>query len=84
MRLPEAMLLDAADEHVAEIGVAKHLRALQDRQSDRHAGRGKRRVDSGMRLEPHGEAGAQFILDEWIRRVSKAAAVSRCHSVSLA
>ena len=58
------MLLDAADEDVAEIGVAQHLGALEDRQRDRHAGRGQSaRGSAGCSSNRDGEAGAQIVLD---------------------
>ena len=57
------MLLDAADEDVAEIGVAQHVGALEDRQRDRHAGRGQSGVERGMILETDREPRAQIVLD---------------------
>ena len=61
--LPEAMLLDAADEDVAELGVAQHLGALKDRQRDGHTSGRKRSVNSRMALELHSEPRPQFALD---------------------
>ena len=63
MRLPVAMLLDAADEDVAELAVAQRLGAFEDRKRDRHMGRGERGVERRMRLEPQREAGAQLVLE---------------------
>ena len=63
VRLPEAMLLDAADEDVAEIGVAQDLGALEDRQRDRHPGGGQSGMERRMGLETHREAGAQLVLE---------------------
>ena len=63
VRLPEAVLFDPADEDVAEIGVAQHAGALENRQSDRHAGGGERGVERVMGLEAGGEAGAELVLD---------------------
>ena len=57
------MLLDAADEDVAQIGVAQHLGALEDRQGDRDMGRGERGVERLMVLETDREAGAHLVLE---------------------
>ena len=57
------MFLDAADEDIAEIGVAQHLRAFENGQSDRHACGGKRCMNSGISFELRSEPRAQIVLD---------------------
>ena len=57
LRLPEAMLLDAADEDVVELGIAQRLRPLEDRQRDRDMGRGQSGVKRLMRLETGARGG---------------------------
>ena len=61
--LPEAMLLDAADEHGREVGVAQHLRPFEDRQRDRHVGGGQSGMERLMAFETGGEAETLIVLD---------------------
>ena len=79
------MLLDPADQDVAEIGVAQHLGALEDGQRDRHAGRGQGGVERLMGLEAEREARrADRPRSSGSGGDSRPAAVRRCHSVSRA
>jgi hypothetical protein len=63
MALPEAMLLDPADQEIAELGVAQRLGALENGQHDRHPRRRKRGMKRRMRFEADREAGAQGVLE---------------------
>jgi hypothetical protein len=61
--LPEAMLLDAANENGAKLRISERLGALQDRQCDRNVSGGQSGVKRLIRCEMACQRGAQGILD---------------------
>jgi hypothetical protein len=63
LRLPEAMLLDPADEDRGQLGIAQRLGPFEDRQRDRNMGRGQSGVKRLVRLETGRQAHAQIVLD---------------------